>query len=104
MMPSTTPKEGPKFKQSVWVWIKINPRENRRFSSLVPFTGASHFGVTLFLTTTAMLGVNGSTMELQGAEECAAGKQERGELSVFCAIGSNRFGSGLDQGPRSFGH
>ena len=39
----------------MWIWVKINPPEkNRRFQSMFSFTRASHFGVTIFLTTTAM--------------------------------------------------
>ena len=38
-----------------WVWVKIKPPGHRRLESTFPFNRVTHFGVTLFLTTTAKL-------------------------------------------------
>ena len=44
----------PQNDPPIWVWVKIEPPGDRKFQSMFPFTRASHFGVTLFLTTTAI--------------------------------------------------
>lgn len=39
---------------SIWVCVKMKPPESRWFWSMLPLARASHLGLTLFLTTTAI--------------------------------------------------